>query len=66
MTGSVMGLVQNGLVAGFRPTVMVVDGSPDNVVLAASGTFARDFVNDAQYINNSAGLGAGSEWATLT
>ena len=66
MTGSVMGLVQNGLVAGFRPTVMIVDGDPDNVVLAASGTFARDFVNDAQYINNSGGLGAGSEWTALT
>ena len=66
MTGSVVGPVQKGLVAGFRPTVMVVDGDPDNVVLAASGTFARDFVNDTQYINNSAGIGAGSEWTALT
>ena len=61
-----MGPVEKGLVAGFRPQIMIVTGNPDNVVLAASGTFARDFVNDAQYINDSAGIGAGSEWTALT
>ena len=65
-TGSVVGLAQNSLVAGFRPTIMIVDGDPDNIVLAVSGTFARDFVNDTQYINDSAGIGAGSEWTALT
>ena len=66
MTGSVMGPVQHGLVDGFRPFVMVVEGDPDNIVLAASGTFARDFINNTQYINDSANAGAGSEWSALT
>jgi len=61
-----MGPTEQGLVSGFRPVVMVVEGDPDNVVLATSGTFARDFVNNTQYINDSAGAGAGSEWTALT
>jgi len=66
MTGSTVGPVETGLVASFRPHVMVGVGDPDNVVLAPSGTFFRDHTNDAQYINNSGGLGAGSEWTALT
>lgn len=66
MTGSTMGPVQKGLVAGFRPQVMVGVGDPDNIVLAPSGTFYVDYAAGAQYRNDSAGAGAGSEWITLT
>ncbi len=72
MTGSVMGPSQVGLNNGFgRPQVMIVIGDPDNVIFAPSGTLARDLINDALYMNNSAGdegtsFGAGSEWQTYT
>ncbi len=66
MTGSITGPSQEGLNQSFRPSVMVGVGDPDNVVFAPSGTILRDFVNDALYMNNSAGVGAGSEWQTYT
>jgi len=66
MTGSITGPAQVGLSQSFRPAVMVGDGDPDNIVLAVSGTLLRDFINDALYMNNSGGVGAGSEWQTYT
>ena len=66
MTGSTVGPVQKGLVAGFRPQVMVGVGDPDKIVLAPSGTFFVDYTAGTQYRNDSAGAGAGSEWAALT
>ncbi len=66
MTGSIVGPTEVGLSQSFRSSVMVGVGDPDNVVLAPSGTLLRDFNNDALYMNNSAGVGAGSEWQTYT
>ena len=66
MTGSITGPTQVGLNQSFRPAIMVGDGDPDNIVLAPSGTILRDLVNDALYMNNSGGVGAGSEWQTYT
>jgi len=66
MTGSTVGPVEQGLTQSFRPTAMVGVGDPDNVVLANSGTIFRDYNNDALYMNNSGGVGAGSEWQTYT
>ena len=65
MTGSIIGMLQVGCTAGFAPSVMIGIGDPDEVVLAPSGTFLRDTVNDKIYINDSAGLGAGSEWQVV-
>lgn len=68
MTGSVMGPVHKGLVAGFRPQVMVLTGNPEAVVFAPSGTFAKDFTNDAMYLNVtpvSTTNEAGSTWITI-
>ena len=66
MTGSITGPTQVGAVAGFgRVSVMIGDGNPTDVVFAPSGTYLRDHVNDAHYLNNSAGAGAGSSWIVL-
>lgn len=66
MTGSITGMAQVGLQQSFKPAIMVGEGDPDEVVIAPSGTLLRDFVNDALYMNNSGGVGAGSEWQTYT
>ena len=66
MKGSIVGPTQIGLSQSFRPAIMVGDGAPDNVVLAPSGTILRDLTNDALYMNDSGGVGAGSEWRTYT
>lgn len=66
MTGSMTGLDQHGLIAGFRPEIMTGIGSPMDIIFAPSGTMMRDFTNDFTYMNNSAGAGAGSSWILLT
>ena len=65
MAGSIIGLEQKGLQDGFGTTVMVGVGNPNNIVLAPSGTFLRDYVNDAQYKNVSANGAVGSSWWTI-
>lgn len=65
MTGSIAGPAHMGTIFGFRPKMMIVTGSPMDVVLAVSGAFARDFTNDYLYMNCSAGYGAGSTWIRL-
>lgn len=65
-TGSIVGTQQTDLANSFRPKVMVGVGDPNDVVIAVSGTILRDFTNDALYMNNSAGTGAGSSWQTYT
>ena len=65
MTGSIIGTEQVGLIGGFKPEVLIGIGDPDNVIFAPSGTFLVDHVNGTMYINDSAGLGAGSEWQLI-
>lgn len=62
MTGSVIGLIQDGLNSGFKADVMEGVGNPDGVVWATSGTFLVDPTNGTMYINASSAAETGSTW----
>lgn len=61
--GSVIG-TDIGTVGGFGPKIMYSIGDPDDIVLAPSGTVLYDAVNGTMYRNDSANIGAGSEWTS--